>query len=64
MTNNVSSMPTDWWAWDGDKLLPLGICDDIDEADEKCSSKHFLAHWLFSRESLIEFRANIDKELK
>ena len=22
MTNNVSSMPTDWWAWDGDRLLP------------------------------------------
>lgn len=28
---NVSSMPTDWWAWTGDALTHLGICEDFDE---------------------------------
>ena len=59
----VSSMPTDWWAWTGDQLIPLGICEDFDEADERASKIGTLAHWIFSRESLDAFVKQAEREL-
>ncbi len=64
MTLNVSSMPTDWWAWDGDNLYPLGICEDIEEAYERDDKRDGpSSNWVFSRESLTDFRDKINKEL-
>lgn len=60
---NVPSMPTDWWAWTGDALIPLGVCEDFDGADERAGKIATLAHWIFSRESLAEFVEQARKEL-
>ena len=61
---NISEMPTDWWAWTGDEFIALGVCEDFDEADERSSSINTLAHWIFSRESLITFVEQAQEELK
>ena len=63
-TLNVSDMPTDRWAWTGDALIPLGVCEDFDDADERASKIGTLAHWIFSREALTEFVEQVQKELK
>ena len=63
-TQNVSDMPTDWWAWTGDELIPLGICEDFDGADERASKIGKLAHWIFSRVSLTTFVEQARKELE
>ena len=60
---NVSRIPTDWWAWTGDALIPLGICEDFDEADDRAGRIGTLAHWIFSRESLTEFVEQAQEEL-
>ena len=62
-TQNISDMPTDWWAWTGDELIPLGICDDFDEADERALKKGRPTTWIFSRESLNTFVEQARKEL-
>lgn len=61
---NVSSMPTDWWAWNGELLEPLGICEDFDDADEEAGKLPYPVNWIFSREALQELRDQIDEELK
>lgn len=60
---NVSSMPTDWLAWSGDIPEPLGICEDFDEACEKADKLPYPVHWVFSRESLVAFVEDAQKEL-
>jgi hypothetical protein len=59
----MSDMPTDWWAWDGDSLCPLGVCEDFDEASDKADALHTPVHWIFSRESLTTMQLTITKEL-
>ena len=61
---NVSGMPTDWWAWTGDALIPLGVCEDFDEADERAGEIGTLANWIFSREALMGFVEQAQEELK
>ena len=63
-TQNISDMPTDWWAWTGYELIPLGICEDFDEADERASKTGKSAHWIFSRVSLTTFVEQARKELE
>jgi hypothetical protein len=60
---NISSMPTDWWAWDGDILTPLGICEDFGEAAVKADATGSAQVWIFSRESLSEFVSVAQEEL-
>lgn len=61
---NVSGMPEDYWAWDGDKLTPLGICDGFEEASDKGDDVTPSPVWLFSRTWLTALRDDINKELK
>ena len=63
-TLNISGMPTDWWAWTGDALIPLGVCEDFDEADERAGEIGTLANWIFSREALMELARQTQEELK
>lgn len=59
--SNVSDMPADYWAWtDEGKLIPLGICEGFDEADERAPGN---THWIFTREMLQQFRAEIAREI-
>ena len=55
--------PEDYWAWTGDTLIPLGICEDFDEADDRAGRIGTLAHWIFSRESLTEFVEQAQEKL-
>jgi hypothetical protein len=58
---NISDMPQDYWAWTDDgKLVPLGLCEDFNEASEKEPGN---THWVFSRQGLEEFRVELDREL-
>ena len=61
---NVADMPTDWWAWNGDILEPLGICEDFDQACERADKLPYPVHWVFSRESLSEFVKDAQQELQ
>jgi len=61
---NASDMPQDYWAWtDTGKLIPLGICEDFDEASERADAKAPSNHWIFNRQGLEEFKAEILREL-
>lgn len=61
---NAGDMPQDYWAWtDEGKLIPLGICEDFDEASERADTKAPSNHWIFSRQGLEEFKAEILREL-
>ena len=44
-------------------LVPLGVCDDFDEAFEKAETKCPNSHWVFSRYGLEEFKSEILREL-
>ena len=57
---NVSSMPQDYWAWTDEELVPLGICQDFDEAYEREPPN---THWIFTRQGLEEFYEEIKREL-
>lgn len=57
---NVSDMPQDWFAFADDKIIPLGVCQDFDEADSKAPEQ---THWLFSREALALFVAQAQEQL-
>jgi hypothetical protein len=55
-------MPQDWWSWtDTGVLVPLGICEDFNAADEKAPGN---SHWLFNRDTLTEFKQEIERELQ
>lgn len=58
---NVSGMPQDWFAFADDKVVPLGICEDFDDADSKAPGQ---THWLFSRDTLLEFVQQAQEALK
>ena len=63
-TPNVAEMPQDYWAWaDSGGLIPLGVCDDFDEAFEKAETKGPNSHWVFSRQGLEEFKSEVLREL-
>jgi hypothetical protein len=59
-TLNVSDMPQDWYAFCDDRIVPLGICEDFDEADSKAPGQ---THWLFSRDSLKDFISQAQEQL-
>ena len=61
---NVSEMPEDYWGWTGERLVPLGVCEDFDEAAERADSQPRKLVWLFSRECLTELGEQIKEELK
>ena len=61
--HNVASMPEDWWMWTGDGLVPLGICEDFNEAADKAEQKPRNHVWIFSRGGLEMLRAQINEEL-
>lgn len=61
---NVADMPQDFWAWaDTGTLVPLGVCDDHNEAFERAETKCPNSHWVFSREGLREFIAELRREV-
>ena len=64
MKINAAEMPQDYWAlgYDG-ALVPLGVCDDFDEAFEKAETKCSNSHWVFSRYGLEEFKSELLREL-
>ena len=63
-TPNVADTPQDYWAWvDDGTLVPLGICKDYAEAFERAEAKCPASHWVFSRQGLEEFKAEILREL-
>ena len=60
MKVNTAEMPQDYWAWaDSGELIPLGVCDDFDEAFEKAETKCPNSHWVFSRCGLEEFKSEL-----
>jgi len=61
---NVSDMPQDYWGWTGDRLLPLGICEDFNEAAAKADDQPRNLVWIFSRDCLTELGEQIKEELK
>ena len=64
MKINIAEMPQDFWAWGDDgALVPLGVCDDFDEAFERAEVKCPASHWVFSRTGLEVFKAEILREL-
>ena len=62
-TANVSSMPTDWWTLHQYAFVPLGICDDFDDADEKAAVKYPGNSWIVDRAELGDMRKEIQGEL-
>ena len=61
---NIPDLPQDFWAWaDSGELIPLGVCEDFDEAFERADRKSPAVHWVFSRHELEEFKAEILREL-
>ena len=57
--------PEDYWVWTGDTLIPLGVCDDFNEACEKDeASNPRNTVWIFSRTCLEELKRQISEELK
>ena len=63
-TPNVADMPQDYWTWaDSGELIPLGICEDYAEAFERAEAKSPRSHWVFSRQGLEDFKAEILREL-
>ena len=63
-TPNVADVPQDYWAWGDDgTLVPLGICYDFDDAFEQAETKCPRSHWVFSRQGLEDFKAEILREL-
>lgn len=64
MEINVSDMPQDFWAWlDTGELKSLGICDGYEEAFEGAEALPHNYMYVFSREGLMELRAEIEREL-
>ena len=64
MKINTAEAPQDYWAWaDSGKLIPLGVCEDYDEAFERAETKCSILHWVFSRQGLEKFKAEIMREL-
>ena len=60
----ASDMPQDYWAWvDDGTLVPLGICENYIEAFERAEVKCPCSHWVFSRQGLEDFKAEILREL-
>ena len=63
-TPNVAGMPQDYWAWGDDgALIPLGVCDDFDEAFERAEVKCPTSHWVFDRCGLEELKSEILREI-
>lgn len=62
--HNVASMPEDWWMWTGDDLVPLGICEDFNEAADKAEQKPRNHVWIFRRDDLEMLRDQINEELE
>lgn len=61
---NIAEMPQDYWAWDDSgSLIPLGVCEGYDEAFERADVKCPTSHWVFSRQGLEDFKAEILREL-
>ena len=61
---NTADMPQNYWAWGDDgALVPLGVCDGVDEAFVKADTKCPNSHWVFSRTGLEDFKAEILREL-
>ena len=64
MKDNIAEMPQDFWAWeDSGELVPLGVCEDFDEAFERAEVKCPTSYWVFSRTGLEVFKAEILREL-
>ena len=64
MKTEIPDMPQDYWAWaDSGELIPLGVCEDYDEAFERAETKCPTSHWVFSRTGLEDFKAEILREL-
>ncbi len=64
MKINIAEMPQDYWAWaDSGELIPLGACEGYDEAFERAESRCPATHWVFSRQGLEDFKAEILREL-
>lgn len=59
---NVGDMPQDWWAFTGEGVVPLGVCDGFDEADERAMTVPG-SIWLYSRDSLAILAQKINDEL-
>ena len=55
---------TTWFAWDGDRLTPLGEHEDIEGAWEKADRLAVPVNWVFSREALLDFVADAQEVLK
>ncbi len=62
--HNVASMPEDWWMWTGDDLVPLGICEDFNDAADKAEQKPMNHVWIFRRDELEMLRDQINEELE
>ena len=61
---NIAEMPQDYWVWGDDgALIPLGVCDDIDEAFKKAETKCPNYYWVFSRCGLEGLKSEILREL-
>ena len=61
---NTAEVPQDYWAWaDSGELIPLGVCEDYDEAFERAEVRRPTSHWVFSRQGLEDFKAEILREL-
>lgn len=42
---NIPDLPQDFWAWtDSGELIPLGVCEDFDEAFERADRKSPAVH--------------------
>ena len=60
----LTDMPQDYCAWaDSGELIPLGVCEDYAEAFERAEAKCPALHWVFSRQGLEDFKAEILREL-
>lgn len=62
---NAADMPQDYWAWTGDTLIPLGVCEDFDEAVERAQAEAPMQQLpgLFSRAGLADFVTQATSEL-
>lgn len=50
--------------WTGDDLVPLGICEDFNEAADKAEQKPRNHVWIFRRDDLEMLRDQINEELE
>lgn len=54
-------MKKDFWAYVPDNLVPLGPCEDFEEADSK-APKYTI--WIYDRQALLDLRKEIDQALQ